>query len=265
MKKVHLLVIDPQRDFCDKTGALSVAGADEDMKRLGKMVARLKDKLHDIHVTLDSHHLVHIAHPIFWKDRNGNNPNPFTIITADEVAKGEWRTAIPSHQRLAQEYVASLDKNGRYPLCIWPAHCLIGTEGHNVVPSLMGPLLDWERDFAVVDKVTKGSNPFTEHYSAVQADVPDPKDPSTGLNVQFIRSLEDADEILVAGEASSHCLANTVRDIANNFADPSAVAKFVLLKDATSPVPGFEAFEKNFVDEMTKRGMKVSTTTEYLM
>ena len=65
IKRVHLLIIDPQHDFCDKSGALFVQGADEDMKvRLPKMITRLGAKLDDIHVTLDCHHLIDVAHPI---------------------------------------------------------------------------------------------------------------------------------------------------------------------------------------------------------
>lgn len=45
---VHLLVIDPQNDFCDPNGSLFVPGADEDMKRLGGFIERVKDKLNDI-------------------------------------------------------------------------------------------------------------------------------------------------------------------------------------------------------------------------
>ena len=45
--KIHLLVIDPQNDFCDPNGSLFVPGADEDIKRLAEMVHRLKDKLDD--------------------------------------------------------------------------------------------------------------------------------------------------------------------------------------------------------------------------
>jgi nicotinamidase-related amidase len=112
--------------------------------------------------------------------------------------------------------------------------------------------------------VTKGSNPWTEHYSAVQADVPDPADVTTQLNTGLIKTLEEADIILVAGEAGSHCLANTVRDIANNFGDASYVGKLVLLEDATSPVPTFDKFQDDFVAEMTAKGMQLSTTVDWM-
>ncbi|HZJ44684.1 MAG TPA: hypothetical protein VFD63_12995 [Pyrinomonadaceae bacterium] len=264
-KRTELLIIDPQVDFCDpKQGALYVPGAEEDMKRLATMIRRLKPKLDDIHVTLDSHHLIHIAHPIFWRDTNGQNPAVFTRISRSDVEDGVWTPTVPGLYRRALEYVCNLEKNGRYELTIWPPHCLIGSPGHTVFPELFYALTEWETRFAFVDYVTKGSNVLTEHYSAVQADVPDAADVSTQINTRLIQTLENADQILIAGEARTHCLANTVRDIANNFGDDSFVSKLVLLTDASSDIPGFEGHAQNFMNEMVGRGMQLSTTTEYL-
>ena len=117
---------------------------------------------------------------------------------------------------------------------------------------------------ATVDFVSKGSNPFTEHYSGVKAEVPDPKDPTTQLNTGLITTLEEADMVLIAGEAGSHCVANTVRDIVEGFSDPKIIEKLVLLTDGISPVPGFEQAQQDFIDEMSAKGMKMSTTTEVL-
>jgi nicotinamidase/pyrazinamidase len=264
-RNVHLVIIDPQVDFCDPAGALYVKGAEADVERLARMVRRLAPKLSDIHVTLDSHRLIDVAHPIFWKSSDGQNPDPFTILTAADVESGRWIPALPGLTRRMLEYVRTLEANGRYPLCIWPPHCLIGSPGHCVMPELREALLEWERQrFAMVDFVTKGSNPWTEHYSAVQADVPDPADPGTQLNARFIQTLMDADLIAIAGEAGSHCLANTVRDIAASFGDDSAIRRLVLLADANSPVPGFEGLQADFITEMRDRGMQVGTTTDFL-
>ncbi|MEE4260373.1 MAG: hypothetical protein V2I62_11465 [Bacteroidales bacterium] len=266
--QIELLIIDPQYDFCNPNGSLFVPGAEEDMPRLAKMVTRLKKKIDDIHVTLDSHHLVDIAHPIFWLKSDGTHPIPFenglpTIITVEDIDNGLYRTTYPPHQARATEYVKALAANGRYPLCIWPPHCLIGSIGATIVPELFEALLDWENEFAMVDKVTKGSNFWSEHYSAVQADVPDPEDPSTQLNWGLIETLEKSDVILLAGEARSHCLANTVTDIADNFGEEN-IKKMVLLEDATSDVGGCEDMGKDFVKKMVARGMQVSTTVDYL-
>jgi nicotinamidase-related amidase len=264
-KRVELLIIDPQVDFCDPDrGALYVPGAEADMRRLAAMVRRLRDKIDDVHVTLDSHHFIHIAHPVFWKDARGQHPPAFTRITRQEVEDGVWSPTVPGLYRRALEYVRKLEQNGRYELTVWPPHCLIGSPGHTVFPELFDALTSWEGRFACVDYVTKGSNVLTEHYSAVQADVPDPSDVSTQINTRLIQTLERADVVAVAGEARTHCLANTVRDIANNFGDDRLVSKLVLLTDAASDIPGFEPHAEAFMDEMTRRGMQVSTTKDFL-
>ena len=79
--KIHLLIIDPQSDFCSPNGALFVPGADQDMLRLSKMVDRISGKIDEIHVTMDSHHEVDIAHPIFWINSKGEHPDPYQIIS----------------------------------------------------------------------------------------------------------------------------------------------------------------------------------------
>ena len=48
MKKVCLLIIDPQFDFCDPTGKLFVPGADLDMVRLGKFIEKKGEGIHHI-------------------------------------------------------------------------------------------------------------------------------------------------------------------------------------------------------------------------
>ncbi|MEJ7710988.1 MAG: isochorismatase family protein [Pyrinomonadaceae bacterium] len=264
MKKIELLIIDPQIDFCGPGGALYVPGAEADMRRLAKMIGRTKTVLDDIHVTLDSHHSVHIAHPIFWKDSDGAHPAPFTCISRADVENGRWATTQPGMYRRALEYVRALEQQGRYELTIWNPHCLIGSPGHAVYPELFRALAEWEAmRFAFVDYITKGSNIWTEHYSAVQADVPDPADSSTQINTRLIETLQQADTVLIAGEALTHCVANTVRDIGNKFGDDSHVAKMVLLEDATSGIPGFEAHAQSFLSEMIGRGMQVTTTADF--
>jgi nicotinamidase-related amidase len=264
MRKIHLLIIDPQNDFCDPNGSLFVPGANEDMTRLASMVNRLSDKIDDIHVTLDSHHTVDIAHPIFWTNSNGQRPNPFTIITAQDIIDGTWTTRHPAFNKRAKEYIEQLEAAGRYPLCIWPPHCRIGTKGHAIFPDLSDALLGWEEDnFAKVNFVTKGSNIFVEHYSAFQAEVPDPSDETTQPNMALIDMLQEADLILITGEALSHCVANTIRDIANNFGEEN-IKKFVLLTDTCSNVPSFEQLGEDFISEMSTRGMQVKTSEEFL-
>jgi nicotinamidase-related amidase len=263
--KLHLLVIDPQKDFCDPHGSLFVTGADQDMDRLALMVDRLSGKIDDIHVTMDSHRKIDISHPLWWKDSAGRAPNAFTVITVSDLETGRWTTRQPGAYSRSLRYLKALEAGKRYPHVIWPEHCLIGDEGHTVHTNLANAVHGWEhKRYAMADFITKGSNPWTEHFSAVQAEVPDPEDPSTQINSGLIATLEEADIILLAGEALSHCLANTGRDIVNNFSDPKYTKKLVLLTDASSNVPTFEQYGSQFVSDLTAKGMQTSTTVDFL-
>lgn len=271
-KKVHLLCIDPQRDFCDDptthpdTGALYVQGADQDMIRLAAMVDRLGGSLHDIHITLDSHQQFHIAHPLFWRDQNGQPPPPFTLISHQDVLDGVWSPIKPSLRDWVLLYTESLAKNSRYVLCIWPPHCIIGSEGHAIQKDFNDAINRWAvNEIGLISFVTKGSNCLTEHYSAVQADVPRDDDETTQLNEDVINAMAVADIILIAGEALDFCVANTIRDIAAKFGVDN-VKKFILLEDACSCVnaPGLESLGPDFVAELTGQGMGISTTVDFL-
>jgi nicotinamidase-related amidase len=264
-----LLIIDPQKDFCDKDGSLSVPGADEDMIRLASMVDRIGSKISRIKVTLDSHHTVDVAHPAFWRNSKGENPTPFTLISSDDIKNGVWKPFQPSLSQRMLDYTQNLEKNGKFQLCIWPPHCLIGSRGHAVHDVLYASLINWETSKPWnVEYVSKGSNPFTEHYGAIEAEVPDPSDSTTQINAELVTALLQADTILVAGEAGSHCLKTTVEQIADKFGDDSYVSKIVLLTDATSPVQSpyvdFPAIQEQFINDMVARGMRTSTTVDFL-
>jgi nicotinamidase/pyrazinamidase len=264
--RVHLLLIDPQNDFCDPKGSLYVTGADKDMDRVAAMIDRLGSRLDDLHITLDSHRNFDVAHPMYWKDSKGNHPNPFTLISVKDVENGVWVPSVPSLFKRTIEYVKELERKGKYVLCIWNPHCLIGSWGHNVYPSVLNAASSWEKkNIGMINFVTKGSNPYTEHFSAISSEVIDPSDASTQINSALISTLEnDCDLLLIAGEAQSHCVRSTVNDIVKNFSDPKVAQKMVLLTDGMSSVQGFEKFGTDFMDEAKAAGVQFSTTTDIL-
>lgn len=262
--RVELLMIDYQNDFCDPNGALSVKGADKDCERVAKMIGRIGDKIDDIHATLDTHHLLSIFHPMWWKDSKGKSPNPFTIISVDDVKNGVWSPINPAWYKRSLEYVEQLQKNGRYPLCVWNPHCLVGSWGFGLYECVYGALTNWEKEYtAMVDYITKGSNIWTEFYSVVGADVPDSSDPTTQLNVGLIQTLEQVDMALFLGEAKSHCCKFSFTDIINNFGKDS-IKKVFIAEDAMSSVPGFEVQGDEFLQEMIKLGANITTTDKFL-
>lgn len=271
-KKLCLVNIDPQESFI--TGSLAIPGADEDMNRVSKMVNKNSGEIDDIFISMDSHYGSHIANSRSWVDKKGNNPEPIflykgnkipTSLTLDMVDNGDFRARNPKFQGRYRDYVQKLEENGRYDLTIWPDHCIIGSIGQTIHPGFLKAVSEWElKWYALAMRIPKGSNPFTEHYSVVRADVEDPADPTTRLNERFIRLLKLYDTILIAGEALSHCLSFTLRDIFNEFG-VDQIKKFVLLKDATSNVPGCEQQGQDFIDKFSAApyNMQVTTTTSF--
>jgi nicotinamidase-related amidase len=257
-----LLIIDPQNDFCDPKGSLCVPGAADDCVRLTKMIKRLGSQVSSIHVTMDTHHLFHIAHPIFWQDKNGKMPEPYTIITSEMIRNGEYRASVAQYQHYSEEYVETLENTGKYNLCIWPPHCLIGSWGHDIYSVLSNSLIEWENSVPgrIVDYTYKGSNVRTEHYSAIRAEVSDAADPASRTNFALIERLKGADNIAIAGEALSHCVANTVRDLITCI----PAEKLVILTDVSSNVPGFEKLGADFTSEIETIGVRLMTSEEFL-
>ncbi len=267
MQKIKAFFIDFQEDFCNpKTGTLYVPGAEDDAQRAAQLIKRIGHKLDDIICTLDSHHPMHIANAVFWKKSDGSSPAPFTQITSKDVENGTYTPKIPGLYKHCLEYTRHIEANGRYTLMTWPSHCLISSVNHALVPDLFNVIRSWEEEFlAIADMVTKGSNYKTEHYSALRSEWIDSSDSSTSLNVNLIKALETSDTVLIAGQALSHCVANTIYDLVDSFADKSFIKKLVLLKDCTSNVPGFEALGEKFVKEMTALGMQITTSDKFLV
>ena len=263
--KAILLIIDGQNDFCDPTGSLYVNGAEKDMDRLSKMVNDNQKQIVNIYATLDSHQVNAIFHPSWWIDSNGIPPSPFTIISANDVDTGKWRAKNPSLQKWSSEYVHKLELDGKYALCIWMEHTLIGSWGACVYKQLSDALYSWERNRGKkVNYQSKGSNPYTESYSALKAEVEFSGDPTTMLNTQFIDALKTGMDILVGGEAYTHCVYSTLKDIIEEFSDEQ-VKQIVILEDCTSPVvaPGLEHLKGEVDAYFKSHGVRFSTSTTY--
>ena len=276
-RQLHLLIIDPQNDFCDLPAeslpsgfapSLPVTGAHQDMLRVAGLIREGGAGLTQISVTLDAHHRYDIAHPTFWRTGDGGAVAPFTQISAQQLREGAFVPAAAGALPRAQHYLDALESAGRYQLMVWPVHCEIGSWGQNIHGAVRAAYNAWEAaQLQVVAKLSKGSNPWTEHYSAVMAEVPDPQDPATQLNIPFLDSLVSADRIYICGEAGSHCVKASTEHIADYLQAQQgreALAKLVLLTDCMSPVPGFEAQQEAFIAAMLARGARLATSTEIL-
>ena len=279
MSSIQLLIIDPQNDFCDLppawcpadplagqplAPALPVAGAHADLLRLAGFIRDAGPVLDAITVTLDSHNRLHIAHPTFWRQGDGGDVPPFTAITAASVRAGAFQPRDASARSRALAYLDALEARGRYTLMVWPVHCEIGSWGHGVHPAVRAAYNAWEvAQLQVVRKVAKGANLWTEHYSALQAEVPVDDDPATRLDTGLLAALDTAELLVVAGEAGSHCVRSTVEDLAEHL-PRGRLERLVLLTDCMSPVAGFQAQHDDFLRGMAARGARLCTAAEAL-
>src|SRR5690606_5293392 len=101
---------------------------------------------------------------------------------------------------------------GNKSLMVWPVHCVTGTWGHNIMPDVSHAINDWEHQgHGIVDKVLKGQYPLSEHFGVFAAEVPLNDAPATHFNRELAQTLVNgSDRLLVAGEAASHCVAESV-------------------------------------------------------
>lgn len=260
--KTFLLIVDPQNDFCDPKGALFVPGANQDVLHLASMIKKHRENIDHIEVSLDTHHWIHIAHPFFWKDSNNKQPEPFTQIYPQDVEgfSPKWRARCPNYVDYAINYVKKLHQEKRYTLTIWPPHCLIGTWGHNIAPALVDALQYYEESFSGIHYTLKGSNPLTEHYSSIKAEIVHTGDRATDVNRELLEQMANAERVIIGGEALSHCVANTIRDIFK-YLGQGVSSKFTILEDACSNIPGFESYGQQFLDEMKSLNVRIAKTT----
>ena len=254
--RTHLLLIDAQNTFCIPefelyVGGRSGRGAVEDNIRLCEFIYRNLANLTHITATLDTHRAMQIFHAIFFVDQDGNHPAPYSDIHVADLKDGRWKfnPALADEFNIAPEYgqqmlihyAEELEKKGKYALTVWPYHALLGGIGHALVSSVEEALF-----FHSIARNTqyememKGDKPFTENYSAIGPEVlTGPMGETLGAhNSKFIEQLQQADKLIIAGQAKSHCVAWTAQDLLNdiNVVDPTLAKKVYLLEDCSSPV-----------------------------
>ncbi len=265
---VHLVIVDMQVDFCHAQGSLYVLGALGDIRRTIEFIYRNAERITHITCSLDSHLPMQIFSPVWWAGRDGAHPAPLTIIERADVEAGTWRPLFEPDWSVS--YVARLEQQHKKQLCIWPYHVQTGSVGHALDPELWSAVL-WHSLARRTQPhwLTKGSVPLTEHYSILGPEVPVPGAPGGELNEAFLEILARSDAILIAGEAESHCVLETVDDLVEAFGrQPAMLRKVFFLRDCTSPVLhptiDFHAIAIVRFQEFAKVGVNFITSTDPL-
>jgi nicotinamidase-related amidase len=285
--RIALLLIDVQNTFCIPgfelfVGGRSGNGAVDDNLRLCEFIYRNLGTLTHITATMDTHTAHQIFHPIFFVDKDGNHPTPYSDIHLADLTSNKWafNPALAPQFNIAPEYgqqmmihyAEELEKKGKYALTIWPYHAMLGGIGHALVPAVEEAVFFHSiARLSPTDFEIKGDKPFTENYSAIGPEVlTGPMGETLGSrNMRFIQQLQDVDKLYIAGQAKSHCMAWTISDLLEdiNVMDPMLAQKVHLIEDCSSPVvvPGV-VDHTNAADEayarFAKAGMKIVKSTD---
>lgn len=269
-RKRALLIVDAQWDFVHPTGSLSVPGAQDDVSRLAQFIYRNANDLTSIYASLDSHLPFMIFFRSWWKDlATGKQPDPFTMITLDDVNRGRWQAVIDplwSHKH----YLPQLKQNAQKDLMIWPEHTMIGTQGHNLMPVISEALA-----FHAAGKISqpiyriKGIVPRVEHYGIFAPEVLDPTHPMGGVDTATLDAIAQHEVIFVAGQAKSHCVLETMKQMVKYFANqPEVIGRIYFLMDCTSsvkhPLVNFDAIANVELAKMEKLGVQLVKSTDQI-
>jgi nicotinamidase-related amidase len=267
-RRVALFLVDAQIDFIHPppVGSLSVPGAVDDTRRTTEFLYRNAGRISTVVASLDSHVPHQIFYASWWSDEAGRPPAPFTLIDAADVEAGRWRPRREPAWSLA--YVRGLAATSKKALCVWPYHTMVGSPGHALDPALFEALTfhaaarDAEPRF-----VAKGSVPETEHYSVFEPEIAYGAAAEARRNDALLEELARFDLVLVAGQAKSHCVLESVRSLIDHLARrPEPGAEVCLLSDCTSsvahPEVDFEALARVEYEALEARGLRVRASTD---
>jgi nicotinamidase-related amidase len=254
--RVCLLCVDVQNTFCTPGFELFVAGrsgtgALDDSVRLCEFLYRNLASITEVVVTLDTHQAFQIFHAPFLVDADGRHPDPFTLVTPEDVTSRRWRVDPDAAELVGfgqghaddhlSAYVSALAATGKYDLTVWPFHALLGGIGHALVSAVEEAIFFHSIARRAQTRFElKGRSPLTEHYSALGPEV---RRGAQGellgrRNEALVAHLLGFDAVLVAGQAKSHCVAWTIDDMLQ---DPAAheldvARRLYLLEDCMSSV-----------------------------
>lgn len=254
-----LLCIDVQKDFIEG-GALAVPGSIGDVERITRFIYNNMEGITDIMCSMDTHYPFHIFFPSWWRDADGNTPKPYTEITYDDVSNGIWRPIIGDLQD-SLTYLQKLEEKSKKKLCIWTYHCIHGTEGFDLENEFAKMVYYHATARKTIPRILhKGTDFYSEMYGIIKPEY----SKKNIKNTKVLNALQNYDEIYVVGEAASHCLMESVKQIAEEYATrPEITSKITILEDCTSPIGGYEQMTQKAFD-MFKRnyGIKFAKSTD---
>lgn len=262
-----LVLVDMQFDFVHPNGNLSVPNAQNDLQNIVEFIYNNTASITSIFCSLDTHNQYQIFYPSWWiYEDSGEHPDAWTMISLNRNGEavdqsGRRVRALIDPLWSIGTYLPDLKATAAKDLMLWPYHCMQGTQGAALMPSLSEALAYHSAArLSQTQYIEKGTAPRTEHFGIWGAEVPDPSNPSTSINTVMLDALAAYDRIYIAGEAKSHCVLETKKQTLRYFANqPEQIRKLRFLTNCTSSVvaPGidFDAIANAEESKMVRQGV----------
>ncbi|GHO47920.1 hypothetical protein [Ktedonospora formicarum] len=268
-EKIAVILVDYQFDFVDPQGSLYVPGSQEDMARFLAWFYANAHRITSVYASLDTHLPFQIFFSSWWQDpRTGEHPQPGTIISAEDISAMKWVPLIQPNWSM--RYVHLLKQQAKKDLMIWPYHTMEGTLGH-MLSTPISEAIAWHSAARKTQPtfIVKGRTIRTEYYGIFGAEVNDPQDAESGLNVSLLDAIMKHERVYVAGEAKSHCVLETERQLVTRFnQQPEMMRKLHFLRDCTSsvqhPAIDFDAIAEAELTSMESQGVRMVLSADMI-
>lgn len=276
--RVELLLIDCQKDFCFPVSP----GQSEDQGtnvsiRIAEFIYRNLPYISYITTMMRIHWPYQIFSPIWWVDERGNNIEPATVISSEDIRLGKFQPSPEVSQFTGTNYTWALKQSEFYvkaiedmghQLRIHPFHCLMGSHGSNMTGIVQEAC--WFHSIArgvQPNLQIYDTNPWTECRSVFGADYLlrwDGKGALDQKDAALAHRLLNNDHLLIAGYSGYHSITSTLDDLMHeiSFSDPGLTRKIHILTDCILSSSETGADVKEAFEDYNTAGMKLVKSTE---
>jgi len=216
----------------------------------------------EIIVSTDLHQVFDIGHSCFWINSKGKHPESFTAISHGDFISGKWYCASKEDNKNVEIYLKSLSFRNKEHM-IWPEHCVIGTNGSNIFEPVLTELNKWSKtNNKSINYITKGLFNLSEYHGIFGPAV---EFPSFGKDAMFNFDLQrfilNFDNIVVTGEAKSHCVGESIEQLISGYGTEyqnDLCKKIKVLEDCMSNIV---SFKHDIFDTLRENGTEFTLST----
>lgn len=231
MKKIALLIVNPNNDYIDPTnGSMYIKNSETVMMELAKWIHQNYSKITTIFCCLECHTIRHISFPGYWKrgQKGSVDPCPNMSITYQDF-KNELITVNDSRKlQWVESYLRELSIRKKAHLLL-PYHCIDGSLGQAMTPILSNTFINRGINPQIIrygqwpDSEMTGVFEFDYPVNFPGLDIPE--------NKGLMKVLLKYDKILIAGITKEGSIAESIASLIANY--PKEIDdKLIFLKDA---------------------------------